>query len=99
MHFPRIIVLAALWLCQGCPAASLAAAVDITSILSRQDWSSQTEISIPGEREFANATTRWTEYRAPTYAAALSVASGEDLVTAVIPYDGVLSSSLSTDCP
>ncbi|OJI98007.1 hypothetical protein ASPVEDRAFT_49867 [Aspergillus versicolor CBS 583.65] len=68
MHFPGILLLTAFWLCQGTAAGPRNAAV---------------ELSIPGESEFTNATIRWTEYRAPSYSAALSIGSEEDLVTAV----------------
>lgn len=85
MYLPGSLAFTALWLCQGSIAATRDAVVDLSSILNRQDWSPHTEISIPGESEFTNATTRWTEYRAPTYSAALSVGSEEGLVTAVRP--------------
>ncbi|KAL4913598.1 hypothetical protein BDW62DRAFT_220572 [Aspergillus aurantiobrunneus] len=58
-------------------------AANISSILSDQTWSSNTVLSIPGSTQFSNATSRWNVYRAPTYAAALSIGSEDDLVTAV----------------
>ncbi|KAL2825437.1 FAD-binding domain-containing protein [Aspergillus cavernicola] len=55
----------------------------IVSLLSDQSWSANTLLSKPGASEFTEATARWNSYQAPTYAAALSVGSEEDLTTAV----------------
>lgn len=46
-------------------------------------WSSNTTLSFPGSDVFANATERWSIAHEPTYAAAISPATEEDVVTAV----------------
>ncbi|KAL4960818.1 FAD-binding oxidoreductase [Aspergillus stella-maris] len=53
------------------------------SLLANQPWSPDTILSFPGSTEFPNATYRWNNRNAPTYAAAISVGSEEDVIRAV----------------
>ncbi|KAI1212144.1 FAD-binding domain-containing protein [Annulohypoxylon truncatum] len=57
--------------------------VDIRPILTSQNWSSKTIISYPGSSQFFNATERWTTFSAPTYSAAISPGTEDDLVKVV----------------
>lgn len=43
-----------------------------------------TKILFPGDDGFAEVTTRWAVYKPPTYAAAISPATEEDVVKAVL---------------
>ncbi|KAL4930344.1 FAD-binding oxidoreductase [Aspergillus undulatus] len=64
--------------------SAMATSTNIASLFEVQEWSSpNTELSIPGTSDFTNATSRWNIYRAPSYGAALSVGSEEDVVAAV----------------
>ncbi|RAH42315.1 FAD-binding oxidoreductase [Aspergillus brunneoviolaceus CBS 621.78] len=56
---------------------------NLLSILSRGNWSTGTVLSAPGSTDFTDATARWDVYRPPNYAAALSIHSEQDLITAV----------------
>lgn len=58
---------------------------DIHAVLtdSSNGWSADTKIQFPGEEGFAAATSRWAVYKPPTYAAAISPATEEDVVKAV----------------
>ncbi|KAL4946803.1 hypothetical protein BDV06DRAFT_229681 [Aspergillus oleicola] len=56
---------------------------DISSLLSSQSWSPGTVLSTPGSANFTNATYRWNNRQAPTYVAALSIGSEDDVITAV----------------
>ncbi|KUI56423.1 6-hydroxy-D-nicotine oxidase [Cytospora mali] len=59
--------------------------VDIKTIFtdSSNGWSADTKIRFPDDEEFAKVTTRWAAYKPPTYAAAISPATEEDVVKAV----------------
>ncbi|ROW13666.1 hypothetical protein VPNG_04638 [Cytospora leucostoma] len=59
--------------------------VDIKTIFtdSGNGWSADTKIRFPDDEEFAKVTTRWAAYKPPTYAAAISPATEEDVVKAV----------------
>lgn len=50
---------------------------------SGNGWSADTKIRFPDDEEFAKVTTRWAAYKPPTYAAAISPATEEDVVKAV----------------
>ncbi|POS68753.1 hypothetical protein DHEL01_v212854 [Diaporthe helianthi] len=58
---------------------------DIKTIFTGSDnsWSPGTKISFPHDDDFAQVTTRWAVYKPPTYAAAISPATEEDVVEAV----------------
>ncbi|KAI1660864.1 FAD-binding domain-containing protein [Daldinia decipiens] len=57
--------------------------VDLRSVLTNQQWSTNTTISFTGSPEFYNVTERWTTFSAPTYSAAVSPGTEEDLVRIV----------------
>lgn len=59
--------------------------VDIKTILtdSINGWSADTRIRFPDDDDLANVTTRWAAYKPPTYSAAISPATEEDVVKAV----------------
>ncbi|PSS06796.1 hypothetical protein M430DRAFT_111301 [Amorphotheca resinae ATCC 22711] len=59
--------------------SALAATLSNSSI----HWSSETTLSLPNTTAFFNATERWTIYDPPTYEAALSPGTEEDVVQAV----------------
>ncbi|KAK6957468.1 hypothetical protein Daesc_000254 [Daldinia eschscholtzii] len=63
--------------------AGLASRVDLKSVLTNQKWSADTTISFTGSPEFYNATERWTTFSAPTYRAAISPATEDDVVKIV----------------
>lgn len=58
---------------------------DIATVLtdSSNCWSAGTKILFPGDDGFAEVTSRWAIYKPPTYAAAISPATEEDVVKAV----------------
>jgi hypothetical protein len=59
--------------------------VDIKAVLTGSDnnWSPDTKIRFPDDEEFAQVTARWATYKPPTYTAAISPATEEDVVKAV----------------
>lgn len=61
------------------------AILDLRTILLNQnnDWSANTTISFPDQESFANATERWSSYKAPSYSAVISPAVEADIVQAV----------------
>ncbi|OTB10571.1 hypothetical protein K445DRAFT_69978 [Daldinia sp. EC12] len=63
--------------------AGLVSRVDLKSVLTNQKWSADTTISFTGSPEFYNATERWTTFSAPTYRAAISPATEDDVVKIV----------------
>ncbi|KAL4968647.1 FAD-binding oxidoreductase [Aspergillus stella-maris] len=67
----------------GLCAPLTTATSSITSQFSQHEWDSNTVFSLPGTEAFTNATRRWDILRAPTYGAALTVGSEDDLVEAV----------------
>lgn len=76
-----------LWLSvwvSGLDAAVLRHA-DIKSVLTNpaQTWSQSTTISFPETAQFVDATERWTMFNPPTYSAAISPGSEEDVIGAV----------------
>jgi len=58
---------------------------DLKSLLETEsnNWSSTTSFSFPGEESFTDKTERWTTYAPPTYSAAISPATEEDVAKAV----------------
>ncbi|KAL4938557.1 hypothetical protein BDV06DRAFT_215011 [Aspergillus oleicola] len=92
MHFFSTLLLASLSLAAAVPTARprqgpAPAPGQGSSIISsqfgRHNWDSDTVLSIPGTATFNNATSRWNLFRAPSYGAALSIGSEEDLVETV----------------
>ncbi|KAJ8132697.1 hypothetical protein O1611_g930 [Lasiodiplodia mahajangana] len=86
MHFSSTVVLSFL----GFSSRGLAATVhsrgeSLPSILRNpgNHWSSQTTLSFPGDARFENVTERWTIYEPPTFNAAVSPATENDVVEAV----------------
>ncbi|KAI1771739.1 hypothetical protein F4818DRAFT_428910 [Hypoxylon cercidicola] len=63
--------------------ARLAARDDLRDILTNQHWSSNTSVSFPGSTKFFDVTERWTTFSAPTYSAAISPDTEQDLVKIV----------------
>ncbi|KAG8168419.1 hypothetical protein KVR01_001168 [Diaporthe batatas] len=59
--------------------------VDIKKVFTSggNGWSPDTKISFPDDDDFAQVTTRWATYKPPTYAAAISPATEEDVVKAI----------------
>lgn len=80
-------LLSLLWLSfsvRGLHASPTCRRVDVKSILSGVTWSSPlTTVSYAGESGFTNATERWTTFDAPTYTAAVSPGSEDDVVQIV----------------
>ena len=58
---------------------------DLRALLTgpNTNWSSTTLISFPGDEEFTNATDRWTITDAPSFSAAITPATAEDVAAAV----------------
>ncbi|KAI5918413.1 hypothetical protein F4810DRAFT_576182 [Camillea tinctor] len=58
---------------------------DLRSLLSdpARQWSDATTISYPGSSEFTGATERWTIFDPPTYTAAISPGTEEDVIKLV----------------
>lgn len=58
---------------------------DIATILtdSSNYWSAGTKVLFPSDDGFAEVTSRWAVHKPPTYAAAISPASEEDVVKTV----------------
>lgn len=58
---------------------------DIKTIFtdSGNGWSADTKIRFPDDEELAKVTMRWATYKPPTYTAAISPATEEDVVKAV----------------
>lgn len=59
---------------------------DLRSILldEANEWSSGAVITFPEDgADFYNVTERWSPYEAPTFAAAISVVTEEDVIQAV----------------
>lgn len=86
MHYSLISLLASPWLIQGAVAAALyPRSSGLAAILSNSSihWSSETTLSLPNTTVFFDATERWTIYDPPSYEAALSPATEEDVVLAV----------------
>ncbi|KAI6086403.1 FAD-binding domain-containing protein [Hypoxylon rubiginosum] len=79
------IWIALLWCSYGVDiaAATAASSVDLAPILTNQQWSSNTTISFVGSPEFFSVTERWTTFSAPTYVAAVSPDTEEDLIKVV----------------
>lgn len=82
------IWIALLWCSYGVDiaAATAASSVDLAPILTNQQWSSNTTISFVGSPEFFSVTERWTTFSAPTYVAAVSPDTEEDLIKVVREY-------------
>lgn len=82
--------------------AAAFARVDLKSMLTdvSNKWTSKTTLSFPGQPQFVNATQRWTLFDEPTYFAAISPGSEQDLVTVVrgIPFLTLLH-QLDADSP
>lgn len=79
MRFSQILYAAA-WLCfEGASAAPL----DIKALLSTTKWSNNTILSFPNSQQFTDVTERWTIFDPPTYVAAISPGSEDDVVKAV----------------
>lgn len=79
MPSSSILVLLLLWL------VSASAASDLVALLTdpSNDWSPTTFISLPNETTFHNVTERWTTFSAPTYLAAISPGTEDDLIKVV----------------
>ncbi|KAI1456525.1 FAD-binding domain-containing protein [Annulohypoxylon moriforme] len=56
---------------------------DLKPLLTNETWSPNTTVSFPDSPEFVNATERWTTFSAPTYSAAISPGTEQDLVTVI----------------
>jgi hypothetical protein len=78
------------WLFYSCCVTDAAAVsrftprTDLGPILAKHahKWT-ETTLSFPGSEEFVNATERWTTFSAPTYSAALTPATEDDLIDIV----------------
>lgn len=57
---------------------------DITAVLGSQ-LSGDAEIHLPGSTQFANATTRWSAFKAPHFTVVVEVATDGDVAETVIP--------------
>ena len=59
--------------------------VDLKSLLSQRsnNWAKSTVVSFPDSSTFENATERWSTYDAPTYHAAVSPKTEEDVAKIV----------------
>ncbi|KAI0514714.1 hypothetical protein F5B22DRAFT_647470 [Xylaria bambusicola] len=51
----------------------------VTSLIGSINWGPSTQWSFPGQRAFSNATERWTTFSEPTYLAAVSPGTEQDL--------------------
>lgn len=58
---------------------------DLRQILTdaRNVWSPQTNIRFPDDEEFVNITERWTTFSPPTFVAAISLATEDDVIKTV----------------
>jgi hypothetical protein len=86
MHYAQILLLASPWMIESAVAVALyprLSALAATLSNSSIHWSSETTLSLPNTTAFFNATERWTIYDPPTYEAALSPGTEEDVVQAV----------------
>lgn len=65
--------------------AALIPRANIQSILTNpiRAWSNVTTLSFPDSSEFVDVTERWTTFNPPTYAAAISPGTEEDLMKIV----------------
>ncbi|KAI0102717.1 hypothetical protein GGR51DRAFT_526744 [Nemania sp. FL0031] len=59
--------------------------VDIKALLTdkRHSWSANTTLAFPGEERFRIVTSRWSTYKPPTFSAAISPATDEDVAQIV----------------
>lgn len=66
-------------------AAVLSRKADLKALLTdpARGWSKETILSFPDSDTFTNATTRWTIVSPPTYSAAISPGTEQDVVKAV----------------
>lgn len=55
----------------------------LSSILGNEKWSPNTTITFAGTPEFSEVTERWTTFNSPTYRAAISPDTEEDVVKIV----------------
>ncbi|KAI1499777.1 hypothetical protein F5X99DRAFT_410694 [Biscogniauxia marginata] len=85
MRFHCWLALASLSLPGGSLSAAVRPRADLRVALtdSRINWSPDTSLSFPGDSSFENATERWTVFRPPTYTAAVSPETEDDVVRAV----------------
>ncbi|KAI1334906.1 hypothetical protein F5Y15DRAFT_399674 [Xylariaceae sp. FL0016] len=56
---------------------------DIITVLEAAEWARNTTIEFPGSQAFSNATERWDIYEEPTFAAAVTPGTEEDVAQAV----------------
>ncbi|KAI1116255.1 FAD-binding domain-containing protein [Nemania sp. NC0429] len=56
---------------------------DVRSLFTNSAWSPNTTITFPGSDGFVDATERWSVFKEPTYAAAVSPATEKDVAQAV----------------
>ncbi|KAK7909000.1 FAD-binding domain-containing protein [Apiospora marii] len=85
--FPQLL-LSLTWLVtrsQGAAVADPSSKQDLNKTFSSQNvaWSHPDILSFPGSEEFTNATWRWDVYSPPTYRAAITPLSEDDVVNAV----------------
>ncbi|KAK7756973.1 hypothetical protein SLS62_000989 [Diatrype stigma] len=61
------------------------ACVDLRKILTdpKNVWSPQTSVRFPDDKDFVNVTERWTTFNPPTFAAAISPATEDDVIKAI----------------
>lgn len=73
----------------------LATRLDLAPILAKRsgNWSTLTTLSFPGSASYTNATERWTTFSAPTYSAAISPATEEDVASVVRSYKAISSTT------
>ncbi|CAH0003352.1 unnamed protein product [Clonostachys byssicola] len=74
-----------LLLCVSVVAATPCGRKDLRCLLTdpARQWAANTTVSFPGSDEFQLATERWTVFSPPTYSAAISPGTTEDVVKAV----------------